>query len=75
MQQDYDPKHTRNKMRSILYLLLFTLYIFYLKLFDVWQILKQTKKNQEKYKYFSLNYQVVTIQLQTAVWFNFSAFF
>lgn len=35
MQQDYDPKHTRNKMRSILYLLLFTLYIFYLKLFDV----------------------------------------
>lgn len=44
MQQDYDPKHTRNKMRSILYLLLFTLYIFYLKLFDVWQILKQTKK-------------------------------
>lgn len=24
MQQDYDPKHTRNKIRSILYLLLFT---------------------------------------------------
>lgn len=33
------------------------------------------KKNQEKYKYFSLNYQLVTIQLQTSVWLNFSAFF
>lgn len=38
----------------------------------MWQILKQTKKNQEKYKYFSLNYQLVTIQLQTSVWLNFS---